>query len=58
MLSEKRGGVVSDRLVVYWTRNIRVVDASIFPIIPRENIQSTLYAVAERAAAIIGERDL
>ena len=29
------------------------VDASIFPLEPRGNIQSSVYAVAERASAII-----
>lgn len=55
MLPENRGGVVSERMLVYGTRNVRVVDASIFPVIPRGNIQSTVYAVAERAADIIKE---
>ncbi|KAL9112570.1 MAG: hypothetical protein Q9227_003141 [Pyrenula ochraceoflavens] len=58
MLPEERGGVVSNRLLVYGTRNVRVVDASIFPIIPRGNIQSTVYAVAERAADIIQGKDI
>ena len=50
MLPRKKGGVVDERLVVYGTRNLRVVDASIIPIIPQANTQSTVYAVAERAA--------
>jgi choline dehydrogenase len=33
--------------------NMRVVDASIMPLIPRANTQSSVYAVAERAADII-----
>jgi choline dehydrogenase-like flavoprotein len=32
---------------------VRVVDASVFPIIPRGNIISTVYAVAEKGADII-----
>lgn len=55
MMSEELGGVVDPRLRVYGTQNVRVVDASIFPIIPRGNIISTVYAVAEKAADIIGE---
>lgn len=34
---------------------MRVVDASTFPIIPRRNIVSTVYAVAERGADLIWE---
>lgn len=55
MLPEKLGGVVNDRLLVYGIPNLRIVDASIFPMIPRGNIQTSVYAVAERAADIIKE---
>ena len=55
MMPRDRGGVVDARLVVHGTRNVRVVDASIMPIIPRGNPQSTVYAVAERAADLIKE---
>lgn len=47
------GGVVNDRLKVHGTRNLRVVDASIFPMEPLGNIQATVYAVAEKAADLI-----
>ena len=53
MLPREKDGVVDERLVVYGTRNLRVVDASIIPIIPQSNTQSTVYAVAERAADLI-----
>jgi choline dehydrogenase-like flavoprotein len=53
MLPKEKGGVVDEKLVVYGTRNLRLVDASIFPLIPRGNIISTVYAVAEKAADII-----
>lgn len=53
MLPRGQGGVVSNRLIVYGTKNVRVVDASIMPLIPRGNIQSTVYAVAERASDLI-----
>ena len=53
MLPRNEGGVVDSRLFVYGTRNVRVVDASIMPLIPRSNLQSTVYAVAERAADLI-----
>lgn len=55
MMPKELGGVVNERLVVHGTRNLRVVDASIMPIIPRGNPQSTVYTVAERAADIIKE---
>ncbi|EPE24797.1 MFS general substrate transporter [Glarea lozoyensis ATCC 20868] len=53
MLPKEKGGVVDDKLVVYGTTNLRIVDASIFPLIPRGNIISSVYAVAEKAADII-----
>ena len=56
MLPRDKGGVVDPQLVVYGTENLRVVDASIFPLIPRGNILSSVYAVAERAADIIKGR--
>ncbi|KAF3480942.1 glucose-methanol-choline oxidoreductase [Arthroderma uncinatum] len=56
MLPREKGGVVDEKLVVYGTKNLRVCDASIFPLITRGNIMSTVYAVAERAADIIKGR--
>ncbi|OTB16166.1 putative GMC oxidoreductase [Daldinia sp. EC12] len=53
MLPKEKGGVVDPKLIVYGTENIRIVDASIFPLIPRGNIMSSVYAVAEKAADII-----
>lgn len=55
MLPEKDGGVVDERLRVYGVKGLRVVDASIFPLIPRGNLQTCVYAVAERAADFIKE---
>ncbi|KAF1978065.1 putative aryl-alcohol dehydrogenase [Bimuria novae-zelandiae CBS 107.79] len=55
MMPEALGGVVNDRLVVHGTKNLRVIDASIFPMIPLGNIQTTVYAVAERACDLIKE---
>ena len=55
MLPHDKGGVVNNRLIVYGTQNVRVVDASIMPLIPRSNLQSTVYAVAEKAADLIKE---
>ncbi|KAK1984481.1 hypothetical protein LZ30DRAFT_586110 [Colletotrichum cereale] len=55
MLPRGQGGVVDERLHVYGVKSLRVVDASIFPVEPLGNIQSTVYAVAERAADMIKE---
>lgn len=49
------GGVVDGRLRVYGVKALRVVDASVFPLLPRGNIISSVYAVAERAADLIKE---
>ena len=53
MGAKERGGVVNGRLVVHGTTNLRVVDASIMPTIPGGNCQSSVYAVAEKAADLI-----
>ena len=52
-MPENLGGVVDNNLRLYGTTNVRVVDASIIPIIPRGNIITTVYAVAEKAADIV-----
>ncbi|KAJ0422927.1 glucose-methanol-choline oxidoreductase [Aspergillus carlsbadensis] len=56
MLPKEKGGVVDERLRVYGTANLRVCDASIFPLIPAANIMSSVYAVAERGSDIIRGR--
>ena len=48
-----KGGVVSERMLVHGTRNLRVVDASVFPLQVRGNLASLVYAVAERAVDFI-----
>jgi choline dehydrogenase-like flavoprotein len=55
MMPKELGGVVGERLIVHGTKNLRIVDASIFPMIPKGPITSTVYAIAERAADIIKE---
>ncbi|KAH9203766.1 glucose-methanol-choline oxidoreductase, partial [Leptodontidium sp. 2 PMI_412] len=55
MMSKDIGGVVSNRLVVYGTKNVRVVDAGILPFQICGHLVSTLYAVAEKAADLIKE---
>ena len=49
------GCVVNDRLVVYGTKNLRVVDASIFPMHMQGNNLPLTYWVAEKAADLIKE---
>ena len=53
MLPRNAGGVVDHRLIVHQTKNLRIVDASVMPITPRGNPQSSVYAIAERAADFI-----
>ncbi|KAH7402770.1 hypothetical protein BKA66DRAFT_8824 [Pyrenochaeta sp. MPI-SDFR-AT-0127] len=53
MLPKQKGGVVDDHLKVYGTSNVRVADASIFPLHVQGNIVSLVYAVAEKAADLI-----
>jgi choline dehydrogenase-like flavoprotein len=55
MMPKEIGGVVDVRLKVYGTKNLRVVDASVFPLETLGNIQATVYAVAEKAADLIKE---
>ncbi|KAK0639711.1 GMC oxidoreductase [Cercophora newfieldiana] len=58
MMPEKLGGVVDAKLRVYGIEGLRVVDASVFPLIPMAHTQAPMYAVAEKAADIIrGEGD-
>lgn len=53
MLPRADGGVVNHNLKVYGVQNLRVIDASIFPLHVQGNICSLVYAVAERAADLI-----
>ncbi|KAI3400601.1 hypothetical protein diail_2312 [Diaporthe ilicicola] len=53
MATAELGGVVDGELRVCGTSNLRICDASIFPIIPRGNILTTVYAVAESGAEMI-----
>ena len=52
------GEAVDTKLKVNGTKNIRVVDASIFPNHVSGNIVSSVYAVAEKAADLIKEDHL
>ncbi|KAF1960226.1 choline dehydrogenase [Byssothecium circinans] len=53
LMPEELGGVVDPQLKVYGVQSLRIVDASILPIIPAAHLQATMYAVAEKAADII-----
>ncbi|KAK6844172.1 hypothetical protein PG995_014282 [Apiospora arundinis] len=53
MMPLELGGVVDQTLRVYGVRGLRVVDASIFPVLPGGNTCQPTYAVAEKAADII-----
>ncbi|KAK0113583.1 hypothetical protein ONS96_014439 [Cadophora gregata f. sp. sojae] len=55
MLSKEKGGVVDEHLRVYGTEKLRVVDASVIPLIPEADIQSSVYALAEGASDLIKE---
>ncbi|KAI1662906.1 GMC oxidoreductase [Daldinia decipiens] len=53
MLPEEKGGVVNPKLKVYGVDSLRIVDASAIPLNSTANMQSTVYAFAERAADLI-----
>jgi choline dehydrogenase len=55
MLPKDKGGVVDSKFKVYGTSGLRIVDASVFPILPRANLQTLVYAIAERAVDFIKE---
>ncbi|KAI0132702.1 GMC oxidoreductase [Xylariales sp. AK1849] len=52
MLPRNKGGVVDPSLRVYGTKNLRVVDAGVIPLLPDAHIQAAIYAIAEKASCL------
>ena len=50
MMPRELGGVVDPDLLVYGTDNLRIVDTSIFPLVPGAHLQAVAYAVAEKVS--------
>lgn len=55
MLPRDAGGVVDTNLLVYGTKNVRIVDGSIFPYQPSAHPMGLTYALAVMAARILEE---
>jgi choline dehydrogenase len=55
MKPEDQGGVVDSEFRVHGIRNLRIVDASIFPRIPGYFIVTAVYMIAEKAADVLLE---
>ncbi|KAK0750532.1 hypothetical protein B0T18DRAFT_428459 [Schizothecium vesticola] len=55
MMKRGEGGVVDGELRVYGTENVRVVDASVMPLLVAGHVQTGVYGIAERAAGVVEE---
>jgi choline dehydrogenase-like flavoprotein len=53
MMPREKGGVVGRDLRVHGARGLRVVDASVFPVLPGAHLSATAYAVAEKVSFFI-----
>ncbi|KAI1772911.1 alcohol oxidase [Hypoxylon cercidicola] len=58
MVPQDQGGVVDPDGKVYGIESLRVIDASILPMIPSAPLMPTIYALAERLADIIKQEYL
>jgi choline dehydrogenase-like flavoprotein len=52
---QNRGGVVDTNFQVHGTKNLRIVDASVFPKIPGFFIVTSVYMIGEKAADVIAK---
>lgn len=52
MMPREIGGVVDSELKVYGVENLRVVDASVMPILPAAHMQGSIYAMAEKVFSL------
>lgn len=55
MLPRELGDVIESKLRVYGLNGLRVVDASIIPMLPAAHLQSTLYGIAEKVSSNHGQ---
>jgi choline dehydrogenase-like flavoprotein len=55
MAPREKGGVVGSDLRVHGVKGLRIVDASVIPLIPQSNTQSLVYVIADRASELIAE---
>jgi choline dehydrogenase-like flavoprotein len=53
MLPREDRGVLDPNLKVYGTANLRAIDASVIPLMVQGNIQTAVYAVAEKGADLV-----
>lgn len=53
MMPRNKGGVVDNRLKVHGVGRLRVVDGSVFPMVPQGTVNSAVVGVAERAADLV-----
>lgn len=53
MMPQGLGGCVGSDLKVHGVEGLRIVDASILPMIPAAHLQATMYAVGEKAADLM-----